>query len=58
MVLGVLAPVVAATVFSMLGRPPTDHGLARWTDQLESGRSLTALVDDLFRRDEYRELHS
>ena len=45
--------VVAATVFSMLGRAPTDDGLARWTEQLESGTSLRVLIDDLFRREEY-----
>ena len=38
---------------SMLGRAPTDDGLARWTEQLESGTSLRVLIDDLFRREEY-----
>ena len=33
--------------------PATDDGLARWTEQLESGTSFAVLIDDLFRREEY-----
>jgi beta-lactamase class A len=49
---------VAATVLSMLGRPPTDTGFARWTARLESGTPLSTLTDAMFRLQEYRERFS
>ena len=45
--------VVAATVLSMLRRPPTADGFDRWTERLESGTPLTTLTDAMFRLEEY-----